>query len=318
MNAYAPIAVSVYSRVNHFKECISALQKNSLAVQSDLYIVSDASSRTSDDNQVEEVRDFARGITGFKNVNLIFREQNLGGFESVIQAEKIILEKHGKIIFLEDDVIASKSFLDFLNGGLTQYEDNKSIFSIASYCPPPAVTEKWKNSALSAPFHCPWGYATWKDRYQSINPRKNTYPVILNNKKIINYITQNAPFMLEALRGDYFNDMGCTDVRITFQMLLQGMVTIYPAVSLSRNIGFDGSGQKMGMNKNLMIQPICDDYDVTSWQIINDESFQTRLVGHGGEDSRQFIISMLYKLGLRDRLDSVVTAARSVKRNLAF
>lgn len=316
MNECAPIAVSVYNRINTFKKCITALRENYLAINSELYVISDASSQPKDDKLVDEIRGFAKGISGFKQVHLIFREKNIGGFESVVQAEKMILEKHEKIIFLEDDVIASKSFLYFLNAGLTHLKENKSIFSISSYCPPPAYTEKWKSRILIAPFHCPWGYATWKDRYQLVNARQNPYLTVLKDKSIIKYITRHAPFMLEALRSDYFNDTGCADVRISFQMMLQGMKSAYPAVSLSRNIGFDGSGQKMGVNQELMCQSVCDDYEVVSWELIDDQSFQTRFVGHGAEGNQQMIISTLYRLGLRDQLDSLVTTARRIKRQV--
>jgi hypothetical protein len=316
MNECAPIAVTVYNRINTFKVCIAALRENPLATLSDLYVISDASSHPKDDKLIDEIRDFSRGISGFKQVHLIFWEKNIGGFESVVQAEKMILDKHGKIIILEDDVIASKSFLSFLNGGLTNLKENKSIFSISSYCPPPAYTEKLKNKMLIAPLHCPWGYATWKDRYQSVNTRHNPYLAVLNDKSVVSYITRHAPFMLEALRGDYINDTGCADVRISFQMLLKGMKSAYPAVSLSRNIGLDGSGQKMGINYGLMKQSVCDDYEVTSWDLVDDQSFQTKLVRNGAEGNRQLMLAMLYRLGLRDSLDPLVTAARRIKKKI--
>jgi hypothetical protein len=42
MRNLAPIGVSTYSRINHLKQSIEALQKNTLAKESELYIFSDA------------------------------------------------------------------------------------------------------------------------------------------------------------------------------------------------------------------------------------------------------------------------------------
>jgi len=318
MNECAPIFVSVYTRLDTFKKCIEALKENSLAIHSELYVGSDASSRAEDDALVKEVRDFAKGITGFKQVHLIFREQNIGGFESCIQAEKMILEKHGKIIFLEDDVIASKSFLSFLNEALSRFKDDQSVFSISAYCPPVAYAPQWNNRILVAPFHCPWGYATWLDRYQTISPRFNPYPQVIRDKTSVNYIIRNAPFMLEALRDDYFNSaLGYADVRLSFQVMLRKMGSLYPAFSLTRNIGLDGFGMRMPRNDELIKQSICDDYEVLNWEKVVDADFQTRFVKNGMKPGQRYlIVSFLYRTGMREQFDFIISSARKVKKFL--
>lgn len=314
----APIAVIVYNRINTFKQCIDALKNNSLAVHSDLYIVSDASGKTKDDMLVDEVRSFSRQISGFKTVNFIFREKNIGGSESGMLAEKEIIEKHGRIIMLEDDVIVSKAFLAFMNNALDFYENDKSVFSISGYCPPVAYTPKWRNRMLVAPFHCPWGYATWADRYQTINPRINPYPSIINNKPIVNYIIKNCLFMIETLRSDYYQPtLGCIDVRLSFQVMLNKMVSVYPAISLTRNIGLDGNGFRMPRNDELMRQSIADDYNVDNYEKVIDLDFQKRFVRNGTENKKkQRILYIIYKLSLRERLDFIVIFFRKIKSAL--
>jgi hypothetical protein len=318
MEGLAPISVSVYTRLETFKKCIEALKKNPLAIHSDLYVISDASGRENDDALVKKVRDYAKRIIGFKKVNLIFREKNIGGFESCIQAEKIILERHGKIIFLEDDVIVSKSFLSFLNESLSRFKDDQKVFSISAYCPPVAYAPLWNNRVLSAPFHCPWGYATWLDRYQAISPRFNPYPLVIRDKALVNCLIKNVPFMLEALREDYFNpDLGYADVRLTFQVMLRKMESLYPACSLTRNIGLDGFGTRMPRNDELAQQLICDNYEVLNWEKVVDVDFQSRLVKNGMKPSQlQFIVLFLYRTGMREHLNFIITAARKLKKFL--
>lgn len=318
MNECAPICVSVYNRLDAFKECIAALKENALAIHSEIYIVSDASSRFKDDDIVKDVREFAAGITGFKKVNLIFREQNIGGFESILQAEKMILEKHQKIIFLEDDVIVSKSFLSFLNEALNRFKDDQAVFSISAYCPPVAYAPQWNNRVLNAPFHCPWGYATWLDRYKVINPRVNPYPQVIRDKALINYIAKYAPFMLEALREDYFNQALCyADVRLSFQVLLHKMESLYPAFSLTRNIGMDGFGTRMPRNDELVKQLVYDNYEVSNWEKVVDVDFQTRFIKNSMKPGqRHLIVSFLYRTGLREQLDFIIVGARKVKKFL--
>jgi hypothetical protein len=215
-------------------------------------------------------------------------------------------------------VIVSKSFLSFLNEALSRFKDDHSVFSISAYCPPVAYAPQWNNRILSAPFHCPWGYATWLDRYQAISPRCNPYPQVIRDKAIVNYVVRNAPFMLEALRDDHFNPaLGYVDVRLSFQVMLRKMVSLYPSFSLTRNIGLDGFGARMARNDELMKQLICDDYEVLNWEKVVDIGFQTRLVKNGMKPGqRQLIASFLYRIGMREQFDFIISSARKVKKFL--
>ena len=55
LNDLAPIAVSTYARPQHLQQTIAALQKNTLAQQSELFVFSDAP-KPGDEDKVEAVR----------------------------------------------------------------------------------------------------------------------------------------------------------------------------------------------------------------------------------------------------------------------
>src|SRR6185369_9737454 len=151
----APIAVYVYNRHEHFKKCIRALQSNSLASQSELYVVSDAAKVPEHQAAIDEVRSYASGISGFKKVHLMFRSHNLGAFKSISSAELKIIQEHGRIISMEDDIVTSPDFLKFINDGLDFYENDKSVFSIAGYCHPVTVKKQTVESAWFYYWHLP-------------------------------------------------------------------------------------------------------------------------------------------------------------------
>jgi hypothetical protein len=314
MTDYSPIVVSVYNRYEHFRTCIGALLNNPQAKDSELYVVSDAPFRPEDEHAVNAIRSYIRKIDGFKKVYAIFREKNMGAFESVTQAAEDVIKTHGKIIALEDDVIVSKSFLQFMNDGLENYESNKNIFSVSAYCPPTAYREDLRGRVLVGDFHCPWGFATWEDRRPFDICRNNSYRKVLKDKYAIKLLTRHCAFMLEALRVDYLTDIGAADVRTCTQMILDRMVSIYPAVSLTRNIGVDGTGVHMGINEKLMEQQVCDGYLVSSWEPVDDRAFRSSLLANGSSWKSQIFLGTLYRLGLRDRLDALVTMARKFNR----
>ena len=104
---YAPIVLFVYNRLKHTRLTVEALQKNELANQSELFIYSDAAKSSNEQSEVYNVRKYIDNIDGFKKVTIFKREKNLGLDNSIIDGLTNILNKYGRIIVLEDDLVTS-------------------------------------------------------------------------------------------------------------------------------------------------------------------------------------------------------------------
>ena len=75
---YTPILLFVYNRLTHTRRCVEALLKNPLASESELFIYSDGAKDTTQQEAVNEVRNYIRSISGFKQITLIERTENQG------------------------------------------------------------------------------------------------------------------------------------------------------------------------------------------------------------------------------------------------
>ena len=60
------------------------MQKNELALQTPLYIYSDGARSDEDAVKVEEVRTYLKNVDGFKSVEIITRDKNMGLAASII------------------------------------------------------------------------------------------------------------------------------------------------------------------------------------------------------------------------------------------
>ena len=67
----SPIILFTYNRPWHTRQTVEALQKNILAIQSDLIIYSDAPKNGTVANEVQQVRDYLKTISGFKSIKII-------------------------------------------------------------------------------------------------------------------------------------------------------------------------------------------------------------------------------------------------------
>jgi len=241
-NNLAPVAVYTYTRLHHLRLTIEALMANHLAKDSTIYIVSDGAKNESDKKLVNQLRQYVDGLNGFREIVRVYRTKNLGVGISPALAEREIVSDHGRIINMEDDIITSPNFLDYLNQGLSHFDDNHSIFSVCGYTPPD--TNKTGENADWWPYqwNMAWGYGTWKERFDRVYPLVNKYPAFKKAGTISKIIKNGGLYIADSLRRDYLGQGKFLDAILCARMTELEMYSVIPTVSKVQNIGLDGSG----------------------------------------------------------------------------
>jgi hypothetical protein len=237
----APIALFVYNRPQHARQTVEALQKNALAMHSDLIIFSDAPKTNIHKPAVDEVRQYLVKITGFKSITIIERDENFGLAKSIIEGVTKIVDECGRVIVMEDDLIVSPYFLEYMNNALNKYEYEEKIVQVSGYMFP--VRLDIKEDALFLPLTTSWGWATWKRAWDLFDPDAKDYIHIKADsalKKMFNLGgTYDYFSMLEAQLAGKIDSWAIRWYLSTF--MYKGLV-LYPKTSLVSNEGFDGSG----------------------------------------------------------------------------
>lgn len=248
----APIALFVYKRLEHTKSTIKSLQANDLAKKSKLYIFSDAEKNVEDTIYVREVRRYISEIDGFKSIEVVKAGKNMGLANSIISGVTRVVKEHGKVIVLEDDMLVSQFFLDYMNRALKKYAVEKMVFSIHGYMYP--VSCDLPETFFMEGADC-WGWATWLDRWQYFESDAN---ILLEDIK-----RRNLQFDFD-IRGSFpFTNMlhrqgkGAIDswaIRWRASVFLRGGLTLWPARSLVKNIGLDGTGEHCHSNNSYDVE----------------------------------------------------------------
>ncbi|WP_041921303.1 glycosyltransferase [Ilyobacter polytropus] len=245
----APIVLFVYNRVDHTKQTIEALKKNRLAEESELFIFSDAPKNEKSMEAVKEVREYIKTINGFKNIVIKKASKNKGLANSVVAGVSEIVNKYEKVIVLEDDLITSPYFLEYMNNALKIYKNQDDIFVISGYSNI-SVPKEYKNEVYLAHISTSWGWAIWKDRWFSIVWEQNFYREILENKaKIKKYEKLIGNSRTSILKAQLKNKVDSWAIKKLYSQLEQGKMTLFPVKTMVRNIGMDGSGVHCGINK---------------------------------------------------------------------
>ena len=170
----SPIAVFCYNRPEHIERTLEALSKNALAEESTLYVFCDGPKKDASEDQrnlITQVRQIVRKKQWCKDVIITEAEENKGLRDSIISGVSRVIQKHGTAIVVEDDLETSPLFLTYMNSCLEKYKDYRGVFSIsAQSCVNPDVfPEDYPYDVYAYPTHLPWGWATWKDRWELVD-----------------------------------------------------------------------------------------------------------------------------------------------------
>lgn len=241
----APVVVFVYNRADHAQTTLNHLRENILADKSDLYIYCDNAKNENAQKGVDAVRamvdDFAKH-SGFKNVTVIKAAQNKGLAASIIGGAGEILEKYGRIIVVEDDLITSKDFLTYMNNALDFYESNPNIWSVSGYTFPLKSLQNYPHDIYMSPRGNSWGWATWKDRFDKVDWDVSDFEEFIHNPARIKHFNEGGPDMTDMLSRQVHGKINSWAIRWCYQESKENMFTVYPKESRVRNIGCDNTG----------------------------------------------------------------------------
>lgn len=240
MTSIAPTILFVYNRLSHTQQVIAALKANPLSKDTELYIYSDAPKNSAALEKVNALRSYLPSITGFKNVHISLREENLGVDANVIQGVTEVINKHGKAIVLEDDLVTSPWFLKFMNDALDFYEHKEEVISIHGYVYP--VQQKLKEVFFLKGADC-WGWATWKRGWDLFEPDGKVLMEQMQARGLQKDFDFNDTYpYFRALKEQAEGKTKVWDIRWYASAFLAEKLTLYPGQSLVTNIGHDDTG----------------------------------------------------------------------------
>ena len=257
----APIVLFVYNRPWHTRQTLSALSKNPLAKESILYIFADGPKENANAEElikISQVHELLKEIEWCKEVRIKKSDINKGLAKSIVLGVNEVVNRHGKVIVLEDDIVTSPQFLSFMNRSLEIYDDSEQVMAISGYWFPVRNYKRLPSTFFLQVPTC-WGWATWKRSWLTFNS---------NADKLYQEITRDEHLVIQFNfeHGDYANqlkrnisgELNTWAVKWYASVFLSKGLCLHPNWSYVQNIGNDGSGIHSG------------DSDIFHWKSLNN------------------------------------------------
>lgn len=238
---YAPIIIFVYNRPDHTKRVIDSLIANKEASDSDLIIYSDFAKTEVHIKKVNEVRSYLKEIKGFRSIRIIERAENYGLAKSIISGVSEVIDQSESVIVLEDDILVSPYFLQFMNSSLEKYKNEEKVASIHGYSYPMDTTDL-DDTYFIRGADC-WGWATWKRAWQYFEPDgEKLRDQLIREELVARFDYDNTYPFFQMLMDQILGRNNSWAIRWHASIFLKNMLTLYPKESLILNIGLDNSG----------------------------------------------------------------------------
>tara|TARA_B100001741_G_scaffold163105_1_gene134821 strand:- start:3025 stop:3975 length:951 start_codon:yes stop_codon:yes gene_type:complete len=245
----SPITIFGYDRPNHLNNLLESLTKNSESKDSIVYFYIDGLNKNTDKSNYDKTIEVANKNWEFGEKKIIVRDKNLGCRDNIISGITEVLDRHKKIIVIEDDLVVSPYFLDYMNNSLSTYEKNKNIWHINGWSHPKSFFGK-SGTAVSY-IMSPWGWGTWGDRWKIfMNGNYHNKNLIsdMSKSKVKKFNISNLYDFENIIVKHQQNEGSIWDAYWYQGMFLNNGLSIFPTRSHIQNFGFDGTGLHCGEN----------------------------------------------------------------------
>lgn len=255
----SPILLFVYNRPHHTRKVLQALENANLASVSDLYIFSDGAKDANTIDLVNQVRAIIREPWNFKTITIIERTKNLGLATNIIKGVTAVIQKFGKVIVLEDDLIISKYALEYFNDALTVYENDEKVMEISGYMYPIKSAKQLEETFFFRVANS-WGWATWARAWKHFEEDINKLTENFGKEEIKRFSIDHSENFWKQVNEFKAGKINSWAIRWYLSIFNKDGLTLYPRESMVQNIGTDGSGTHSDEDKvysvELATQPI--------------------------------------------------------------
>lgn len=246
-----PIILFTYKRLDSLQKSIASLAACTLASSSDLVVFSDAPGKEEDREKVAAVRQFLSTVQSFKSVRVIAREQNLGVDFNIINGLQQAAKEFDKFIVLEDDLVFSPNFLQFMNQALTQYEQHADVLSVSGFSFVSKIPENYPFDIYFTRRSWSWGWGTWSSKISQADWSVKDFDTFIQDRSLQKAFNEaGGSDLTKMLRETMQGKIRAWDIRLFYHQFKHQLKTAYPVSSKVVNIGFTPEGHNtFGYNR---------------------------------------------------------------------
>lgn len=238
---YAPVVMIAYNRPDLIRWTMNNVALADGAANHEIFMFIDGP-RNEDDELKQEL--IYSSVISYQarlpRLKVIRRGRNYGCRGNIVDAISQIISKYGRAIIVEDDILVSRTFLDYMDEALSFYENDKRIWSINAYQSPVLqIPSDYPHDVYLNPVNMCWGWGTWADRWGQVDFDLKDWGAMRNDPDMIMKLNKAGRHLRGMIERQYAGQLKTWDVQCAYHVVKNGLMSIEPKYQLSKNIGFN-------------------------------------------------------------------------------
>lgn len=241
MSGLAPVALFIYRRPEHLRRTLASLLECAGFDQSPVYVFADGARGRVDADEVAAARAVASEMLG-ERPEYHLSPVNRGLSASILGGVAQVLERHDRVVVLEDDMELSPGFLRHVNAALARFADEPRVMQVSGHLfDVPAFAGR--DSALLLPMTTSWGWATWRRAWRHFDSQAQGWQQLARDRDLRRRFNLGGVYDYATMLERQMHGIGDSwAIRWHWSVFHADGLTVFPPVSMVRNTGMDGSG----------------------------------------------------------------------------
>ncbi len=246
-----PIGLFVYNRPDHTQRALTALTRCDRFEECRLVIYCDGPKTPAQKSSVLDTRRVVKDWASRVHAEVIEHSENLGLAHSIVAGVTEQCQKHGRVIVIEDDLVVSPDFLDYMLQATERYQDFANLYQVSAFMFP--VEHPASPDAFFLPFTTTWGWATWERAWKIFDwDARGANHIETDNETLKRFNLNNSYPYYEMLKNRLAGRNDSWGILWWYAVFNAGGMVLHPRRSLVWNGGFDATGVHAGSSKNTM------------------------------------------------------------------
>lgn len=251
VSSVIPVALFTYARPGHLAKTLEGLRINKVPL---IYAFCDGARDDSKVEQVKKVREILHNVD-WTRIFIIERESNFGLGTSIRAGVTEVLEKHEKVIVIEDDIVMRPGAYNYTCAALNHYERNDRIMTVSMWDYPTLKSKRCHIGYFSERFVC-WGWGTYRKYWSFYNKE----PLELLNdalQKKHDLLKWGKDLKIQAINAKKYN---VWYVGYALCHFIHGKYSFFPCETLIINVGRDEQATHT-------LKGLSDDYELLNKEV---------------------------------------------------
>lgn len=177
----------------------------------------------------------------------MLRDKNFGLANNIIDGVTQIVNKYGRVIVLEDDIVTGKYFLRFMNDALEFYKDEERVMHLSGYMYP-VMHDALPDYFFIKPTTC-WGWATWQRSWRYFEKKPQKIVKEFFKEEIQDFNLDGAYDYWGHVISNLKGKITTWAIFWYTSVYRVGGLSLHPRHSYCANIGFDKTGVHSGASE---------------------------------------------------------------------